>query len=397
MSDEKRYAYLPEDLLLQMLEKAPETAGKLADRASKNEKQIEGARKIMDQKGIILSCPEGATTHSIMAADGANIVEHKTGSDIILSIAVGVDGFSDDESPPWPANAKQYQSWLEALPHHTANPRLSQGIMFLMEMNILSENDREIRIMDGSHITSILKLNSLLSANGKDETPPADKPYVDALSKFLNENYKKIIPNIPDMIQDTFSNDSIIGLTKFSSSREIIDSLMGKLDIQSDDKTFLSFALKEGEYTKPMPVGQSEKDKKMWEDVHIKCNLKIENVDKAEFNDELKKAIAPFQITDDHQSELYFCYYKPYLYTPAYSLEIKKSLAEDESRLHMFLRSIKEQIMSYEIKEPYPQYLADIVAKNISFGMEAINEAISNHPTLIQSENLDIMLSYRTR
>lgn len=394
MSDEKRYAYLPEDLLLQMLEKAPKTAQQLVDSVTLNDKQIEAAKEILSKENIILSCPEGKITTSIMAADGANIVEHKIGSDIILAIAVGVDGLSDSESPPWPANARQYQSWLEALPHHTANSRLSQGVMFLMEMSILSENNRDIRILDGSHLTFILKLNSLLSAKGADA---ADQPYVIALSNFLTESYEKVIPDIPNMLRDTFSKDTIIGITKYSSSREIIDSLLKELKIYADDKTFLSSVLKENQYTKPMSVGQSEKHKNDWEDAHIICKLKIEGVDNENLNTLLKEAIEPFKITDEHQSELYFCYYKPYSHISAYRLEIKKSLAEDTERLQVFLRSIKKQIMSYEIREPYPQYLADIIAKNISFGMDAVNEAISNHPTLAQSENLDIILSYRTR
>ena len=52
-------------------------------------------------------------------------------------------------------NLKQHQQWQTILPHHVANPRLAQGIMFLMELSILTGNDREIRIMDGSHITMI--------------------------------------------------------------------------------------------------------------------------------------------------------------------------------------------------------------------------------------------------
>ena len=124
-----------------------------------------------------------------MAADGANIIEHKTSADIILAIAVGVDGLSDSDSTTWPANARQYQQWQDALPHHVANSRLSQGIMFLMELSILAENDRKIRIMDGSHLTTILKLNSLLSAN---DAEAADQPYVKALSNFLQINYEKL-------------------------------------------------------------------------------------------------------------------------------------------------------------------------------------------------------------
>ena len=212
--EHKNYAYLPEDLLLQMLNKSQDTARKLAENVEVNDAQVGWAREILQNKKFINELPDGAVVSSIMATDGANIVDRKTGSDVILAIAVGVDGLSDAPLTQWPANARQYQQWQDALPHHVANPRLAQGIMFLMEMSILSENDREIRIMDGSHLTVILKLNSLLSANDSDA---ADIPYVNSLSNFLKENYDKIIPDIPNIIKDAFTNDRIISLTKYSS------------------------------------------------------------------------------------------------------------------------------------------------------------------------------------
>lgn len=390
----KEYAYLPEDLLVQILEKTPETASQLATTIKLNKKQVVSARRILEQQNRIVACPDGPYTESIMAADGANIIERKTSADILLAIAVGVDGLSDSDSTTWPTGARQYQQWQTVLPHHEANTRLSQGIMFLMELSILAENDREVRIMDGSHLTTILKLNSLLSANDQDA---ADQPYVTALSGFLDDNYDKVIPDIPDIIHAAFSDPAVIGLTKYSSSREIIDTVLQDLEIQADDKVFMSIVLKENEYTKPLSVGQSKKDRNMWKNIHMTCNLEINKVDNnTELNPLLEDAIAPFKITEGHDSELYFCYYKPTSYSSAFRIEIKEELALDTHRLEKMLRSIRRQIISPEIREPYPQYLADVVAKNISFGMEAVNQAISHNPDLNREENFDLIFPYRT-
>ena len=392
---QKSYAYLPEDLLYEMLKKAPDTAEQLAESIDLNDDHISEARDVIESNDLIKTCPAGDDDLSIMAADGANIIEHKTSADIILAIAVGVDGLSETESTVWPEAARQYQHWQAALPHHVANTRLSQGIMFLMELSILAENDRKVRIMDGSHLTTILKLNSLLSAN---DLEAADRPYVEELSKFLNENYGKVIPDIPNIIRDAFSKDAIISLTKYSSSREIIDTALPHLEIKADDKVFMSRVLEVGEYTTPIPVGQSEKDKALWKDIHIVCNLEIDGVDNdADLNPLLEEAIEPFKITKDHpESELYFCYYRPHSYTSAYRFEIKKTLAEDRPRLESFFRSVKNQIISAEIREPYPQYLADMIAKNISFGMKAVDQAISNNRTLQKEKYFDLIFSYRT-
>ncbi len=376
-----------------MLEKAPRTAKQLAKTIEINESQVEKARTVLKNNNFIQSCSEGDFTESIMAADGANVVEHKTSADIVLAIAVGVDGLSKEPSTTWPDGSRQYQQWQDALPHHVANPRLAQGVMFLMELSILSEADREIRIMDGSHVTAILKLNSLLSA--KDEAD-ADKPYVDALSRFLSENYDKVIPEIPDIVASAFSNESIISLTKYSSSREIIDSQLQEFEIVADDKVFLSTLLKENEYTKPVPVGQSAKDREMWKQIHIKCNLPIDGVDNSELQGRFEDAIAPFKVTDNSESDLFFCYYEPLEHTMAHRVEIKKNLAENGNNLERFLRSLKRQIVFPEIREPYPQFLADIIAKNIYFGMEAVNQAIFNDSVLHSDKNFDLVLPYRT-
>ena len=392
--ESKGYAYLPEDLLVQILEKTPETADRLATSIKLNNDQVTSARRTLEGQDLIRTCPDGDHTEFLMAADGACIIEHKTSADILLAIAVGVDGLSDEDSSTWPAGERQYQHWQTVLPHHVANSRLAQGIMFLMELSILAGNDREIKIMDGSHVTSILKLNSLLSANDQDA---ADRPYVNALSDFLHENYEKIIPDIPNIIRDAFSDSAVVGLTKYSSSREIIDSVLQDMQIDMDDKVFMSIVLKENEYTKPLAVGQCRKERDMWEIIHMKCNLEIEGVDNdSELNPRLEEAIAPFKITDGHESELYFCYYKPNSYSSAHRIEIKQEVALDADKLEKMFRSMKRQIISPEIREPYPQYLADIIAKNISFGMEAVNQAISHNPTLNARKNFDLIFPYRT-
>lgn len=392
--ENKGYAYLPEDLLVQILRKIPETADRLATSIELNNEQATVARNVLEEKDLIRTCPEGNHTEFLMAADGACIIEHKTSADILLAIAVGVDGLSDEDSSTWPAGERQYQHWQTVLPHHVANTRLSQGIMFLMELSILAGNDREIKIMDGSHLTSILKLNSLLSANDQDA---ADQPYVQALSDFLHENYEKVIPDIPNIIRDAFSDSAIIGLTKYSSSREIIDTVLRDMKIDMDDKVFMSIVLNENEYTKPLTVGQCRKERDMWKNIHMKCNLEIEGIDNdSELNPRLEEAIAPFKITDNHESELYFCYYKPNAYSSAQRIEIKQGVALDENKLEKMFRSIKRQVVSPEIREPFPQYLADIIAKNISFGMEAVNQAISHNPTLNAQKNFDLIFPYRT-
>lgn len=400
-SEETSYAYLPEDILLDMLNDSPRVVEKLADFINVSEEQKHEGRNALELEGLIKSVSTQEFTTDLIAVDGANIVEKLTGSDLLMAIAVGVEGLKDTPSHNWTeAKSKQHYSWQDAVPHHTANARLSQGIMFLMELSILSKAEHQIRIMDGSHLTSIMKLNSLLSA--KDDEF-ADEHYVEALNDFLQKNYDKLIPDIPDILDEAFSNPAIIGMTKYSSSREILDGILKEkysMEVPGDDKTFFGMTLNGGEYTKPMPVGQGKKERFYWNEIHIKCNLGIplDDRDREKLNTNLKDILDRFRPGKDEESKsnLYFLYYKPYENGACFRIEVKKELTENDLELEKVLQSIKYQTFFPEIQEPYPQYLVDVIAKNISFGMDALKHAIRANPKLASNQNFSQLFSYRS-
>ncbi|HOS60439.1 MAG TPA: hypothetical protein PK661_10115, partial [Syntrophorhabdaceae bacterium] len=98
------------------------------------------------------------------------------------------------------------------------------------------------------------------------------------------------------------------------------------------------------------------------------------------------------------ESSIYFTYYKPNQDGPAYRIEIKKTLAQDKSRLEKYLLSIKKQIIFPEIREPYPQYLVDLMAKSIAMGLFSIQEAIRLSPDLkIDRGKFNLLFNYRTK
>lgn len=396
LQNPRAYAHLPEDLLIKILESVPVTVEKMNQLFDIQDEPIaNGIAKLRD-KGLILKNLSTDFTGSLIAVDGGQILEKMTGTDILLAVAVGVEGLSSDPNSGWVNDKNQYYQWQTVLPHDEANARLCQGVMFLMELSVLANAEHEIRIMDGTHFTPLIKVNSLLSANEE----RAGMEYVTALKDFLRETYDKIIPDIPDIIKAALQNDKIVAIVKYSSSRDIIDAFLQGESIKVDDKTFFSLGLDENEYLKPMSVGQSEEERlKIWDDLHITCNLKI--VEKDKLNEVLEEIIRPIRTKDENgdnkESDLFFTYYKPYENGPAYRIEIKKSLADDTPRFEKCLLSIKKQIVFPEIREPYPQYLVDLMAKNVAGGLFAIQEAIKLSPDLkLEKGKFNLLFNYRT-
>lgn len=395
--NERNYAHLPDELLVRILDHTPETVAKMNRMFNIQEEPINNAIKALREMGKTAKLSATEYSRSVIAADGGNILEKMTGSDLLLAVAVGVEGLTEDTATSWGAEKNQYYQWQTVMSHNEANARLIQGVMFLMELSVLASAEYEIRIMDGAHFASIIKINSMLSAGEEN----AGEEYADALKDFLRTTYNKIIPDIPDIIHAAFNNDNIIALAKYSSSRDVLDSILRSHNITVDDKTFFSLALAQDEYLTPLSVGQSEEEKlSIWDDLRIKCNLNIseQNI----LNEALKRSINPLRTKDAFsgrrkESELFFTYYKPYTDGPAYKIELKKTLANDAPRLEKYLLSLKKQIIFPEIIEPFPQYLADLMAKGISSGMFAIKEAIRLSKDLkIDKGKFNLLMNYRT-
>ena len=400
-SDPTSYAHLPEDLIQKMLEAVPRTVEKMETMLGSQDEPIEAGIKALRNKNLICQLsPQTPAINSFMAADGGQVIERMSGMDLLLAVAVGVEGLHNQDGDGWKVNSNQYEQWQTVMPHDEATPRLCQGTMFLMEINVLAGATHEIRIMDGAHFTPLLKINSMLSAREEH----AGEEYVTALRGFLSETYKKIIPDIPDMISDALNDPGIIAMAKYSSSRDILDSHVrgaGINGISLDDKTFFALGLEADEYTKPMPVGQSEEERrKIWNELHIICNLEIK--EKEDLNKHLEEAIHPIRTKNGKErkeSDLFFTYYKPYTNGPAYRIECKRALAQDTERLERVLAGIKQQIVYPDIREPFPQYLADLMAKSVSGGLHALQDAV--RLSLVNesksTERVDLLFSYRSR
>ena len=389
------YAQLPSELLNEILDGVDDIASQANKLIKIDQGKIEAWRSELESQRLINKLDKEVSDNmSVMGVDGSCITNRMAGADLLLAAAVGIEGYMEAGQQGWEGN-NQYHAWSQIVPHEEENYRLSQGLMHVLELSVISQARYDIMIMDGSHITPVLKLNSMMSAGNNLGGNPS---YTKTIKGFMSSKLKSNIEGIPDILESAFADDKIIGINKYSSSRDLISSCatIGQ-DTSIDDKTLLSVALEVDEYTKPRTVGRSSEENKRWRLLHIDCNLPgIETSLRKAINNKFKKSLEQIRIDDDNDSSLMYTYFKP---TPklAYRIELKNGVARNENLLQRVLASLKRQVAYPFTLEPLPQFLADNMAHHISSSVRAIKDSLLHSPANeIDPNHMHLLMNYRS-
>ena len=392
MNNNQGGAELPGELLHEILNNTDAVAETISDLLSVNQDQLARWAQKLHEDGLIRDINQAdKSPASVMAVDGSCISEKMTAADLLIAVAVGVEGATPKMTPQIELMGNQYHAWSRVLSHEEYNTKLLQGVMHLMEMIILSDSENQIVIMDGSHITPIIKINSLLSA--KEEG--AGEEYVQALREFLKTKFNRIIPDIPDIFRRVFTDKRIISITKYNSSKDFIDGvahLSGETKL--DDKAFFSLVLRTNQYTCPQSFAQSKLERERWDAIHIICNLRVPEAD--QLNHQFKSILRPISTKGNQASSLYYLYFKP-VEKIAYRIEIKEELAKDQAALENMLYNLKWQTAFPFMIEPLPQFMADNMAKQVALTKEALQSSIMHSKKLkLDKTNIHLLNSYRS-
>jgi len=359
------YARLPEDLLNDLLAEAGQMVDRVEEMLSPAIEHREELRRTLDDAGLIQRFRE-VEACTICGVDGGFAVERTAAVDMLLSVAVGVEGLAEGTTA-W--ESTQYQWWARAAPHDLDNERLCRGVMIAQELAILAEAPHEVRILDGSHLTLVIQLNSALTSYSADVRAEARRVW-DRL---------QIIP----ALHETCRSHTIVAMPKYDSSRvitEMLQRLRGE-QIPGDDKHLLTLLLDPGEYVTPQRVPQEP-----WSALHFNALAGDEDLGEG-----LTEAIAPLK-----QRDLLFTYFKPDELSPAFRMELKSQLSDYD--IDVVCSTVASQITGPFVREPYPQYLADVMAKSVGLGLSALQAAVQlalsslGHPELSEF----LIHSYRT-
>ena len=148
------------------------------------------------------------------------------------------------------------------------------------------------------------------------------------------------------------------------------------------DKLLMGLLLHPGELLEPQQVSRDP-----WIALHFDAKKDEDKLTAEAF----QAAIEPLT-----SRQLAFTYFKPDDLSPAFRLELKMDLGSDV--LDMVCSTIATQMTGPFVREPYPQYLADVMAKSVGIGLSALQAAAqlglgsSGRPEIAEM----LLHSYRT-
>ena len=173
-------------------------------------------------------------------------------------------------------------------------------------------------------------------------------------------------------------------MPKYDSSRTIASQLESHLGISipGDDKYLMGLVLEPGELLVPQQVPVDP-----WRSLHFTAGAVAEKDIAEAFSNAIQSLT---------QRKIQFTYFKPDLLSPAFRLEIKPE--SDDAELSLLCSTLSSQITGPFVREPYPQYLADVMAKSVGLGLSALQTAVQLGLSGMGRPEISEMLirSYRT-
>lgn len=319
-----------------MLETVTELLGPAFDRRDE-------LRSGLETLGLIRR-PDVGAPKTVAGIDGGYAVERTAAIDLILSVAVGVEGLSQ-ETTTW--EGTQYEWWSRVANHDPDAERLARGGMVAQELAILAKAPHAVRILDGSHLTLVIQLNAAMSSTSDDVRAEARRLWTSL--------------DTATTLAEACRNPGIVAMPKYDSSRTIAKELGDHLgfEIPGDDKYLMGLLLEAGEMIKPHPVPPEP-----WSSLHFTAV----GADDEPYAKTFTRAIEPLR-----QRKLAFTYFKPDEFSPAFRIELK---GMTDTELDAICSTIAGQITGPFVREPYPQYLADVMAKSVGLGLSALQSAV---------------------
>lgn len=374
------FGLLPQALVEELLGQCDDVGKELIKNIQEVRDSKEKYRHQLQHAGLLKKFSDlpDANIPTTCGVDGSYVVERLMATDLVACAAVAIEGLVPPiEKRFW--DTIRHELFIDAVPHNPDTTVVVQGVSWEMEIILASKAPHDVVFIDGSITNPFGKLNAALNAAYDNENKSFKGTKIKGT---LTKKFEDFLVAYHQILSSTRSDKLWIGCPKYTSLREIGSDLHWPESY--DDRAMLTSVLNAGEYTHPKPYAMANYD---WHIV-LKDSLKQDHLE-----DKLKDVYKAI-------NRLHIIYYKPHSYIPAIRLEVPQSVATNLYQMKMLLQAVEFQTRTPGIMEPYPLYMADRIVKNLSSGIPAFRQTVTN--SMAQSLEGDLsdifftMHSYRT-
>ena len=336
---------LPAVLVEDILRRSEDASASLLDSIRGVQAGRSPVRRWLEDEGLLLRGPgDDADAATACGIDGSYVLDHMLTTSVAACAAVAIEGFV----PPrhegfWPV---RHRSFVGVEAHSDDMPVMVRGLMRMMEADLAAAAPHEVVLLDGSAASQIIHAHQAMSAACRPGAPQG------GVASRLREEYPAFLGRLADVLESR--ERTWASLPKFTALTELGDLCRKGGGAEAwpgvhDDKSVLTAALAEGEYTRPVPLTRDGE----W---HLRDPCPDgERGGGKEAKDRALAAMAGIRVL----------YYRPHRAGPALRVEVAAGVAADEARMHRLLSSLRHQHASYAIMEPYPLYMADRMVKSL--------------------------------
>ncbi len=230
-------------------------------------------------------------------------------------------------------------------PHSQLLTRACQGIMTLLEIHLIAGSKSPLVIYDGSFISALVRVNSALAA---ESTAPGD-----SLWTYVRPIYDELSGQQPSFYA-ALSSKKTVAIPKLSTSSNFVEQNFPALKAYFSDRTFFSIVLDPSEFVVNQRVPEP------------RYNLGEDSTYRPPDADQVIRFYRDLGFME--------VFFRPHAWSPAYKVEVPGDFPTD--KIAELLATIAELLPDPGMLEPYPQFLADQLSRQIGVAGYALRDAV---------------------
>lgn len=351
---------VPAEIVRRLLERGHEVARRAASQASEFAAAREAVRAGL--RSVIEIVPDNLLDEvpkpEVAAVDGGLVCESRSMGDFCTAVAVSAGPMQ---------RSGGCDIWMDTVPRAPQNREILSGVMSCMEVALAIGVPGDVVMMDGAMLSTLINISKAIhAARSSGPVTPLAARAADAPS-----------PALRDAVMAILTNPRFIAMPKYTTTNEFRGMVPESLAAQ-DGRTIATMALRPGEMThfKARPPSGAEQRRQL-----IGPALGFRGTDA----DDFAAAIDGIQT----------CYFRPHPWTPAFRIDMTARAADGPEAMKA-LRAVRDSTRTSGLREPFPLYLADLFAKQVSVGAAPVVEMASLSALVDPDAKLLIAMGYRS-